>query len=450
MFYNIKNVIYIFIIIVLIIITCSIINKKEYFTNINDLYESNISEKKNLNKYINDYTDVFNENPFVFFILNNKDIKINKITPYIIYNNNNVRARRNDSIHYSIYSKKLNKKYEIWRYPDFLNEEKRHSKKYMNNYINFLYEKYINKNKNNIFEFTSFHGILDNKVRLWAQLIKKYGRKISSTVMPITYLIPDDEKIFYNDYYYKNNGNKFILKNSYLGGKSGIKISNSYQEIIGIFNENKNNSIYSCDDNVCLGNRNFNLVQPYLDNPFLINGYKFNFRFYLVIFWKDNKLTAGIFKDFYLSYATNKFNINSNNFKEIITSYGDNNNRNKIDEITLKTKRPNSYKTFKKYLEENNLDFNIFLQKLISNINKIIESNKDDLITYCLPSQNHFQIYALDVEMDTDLNPILYEANVYFILHKNLIGKLQASLYEDIFNYFGITDSYNNGFWNIY
>ena len=50
MFYNIKNVIYIFIIIVLIIITCSIINKKEYFTNINDLYESNISEK-NLNKY---------------------------------------------------------------------------------------------------------------------------------------------------------------------------------------------------------------------------------------------------------------------------------------------------------------------------------------------------------------------------------------------------------------
>ena len=34
--------------------------------------------------------------------------------------------------------------------------------------------------------------------------------------------------------------------------------------------------------------------------------------------------------------------------------------------------------------------------------------------------------------MDTDLNPILYEANVYFILHKNLIGKLQASLYEDI------------------
>ena len=193
-----------------------------------------------------------------------------------------------------------------------------------------------------------------------------------------------------------------------------------------------------CEDTLCLGNRDFNLVQPYLDNPFLINGYKFNFRFYLVIFWKNNKLTAGIFKDFYLSYATNKFNINSNNFTEIITSYSDNTNWNKVDEITLKTKRPNSYKTFKKYLEENNFDFNIFLQKLISNINKIIESNKDDLIKYCLPNQNHFQIYALDMEMDTDLNPILYEANVYFILYKHLYGKLQASLYEDIFNYFGV------------
>ena len=68
--------------------------------------------------------------------------------------------------------------------------------KYMNNYINFLYEKYINKNKNNIFEFTSFHGILDNKVRLWAQLIKKYGRKISSTVMPITYQYQMMKKYF--------------------------------------------------------------------------------------------------------------------------------------------------------------------------------------------------------------------------------------------------------------
>ena len=244
MFYNIKIVFYIFIIIILIIIICNINNKKEYFTNINDLYESNISEQKSLNKNINDYTDVFNENPFVFFLLNNKDIQINKTTPYIIYNNTNIRARRNDSIHYSINNKKLNKFYEIWRYPDFINEKKRHSKNYMNKYINFFYENYVNKNKNNIFEFTSFHGILDNKVRLWTQLIKNYGRKISSTIMPITYLIPDDEKIFYKDYYYKNNGNKFILKNSYMGGKSGIKISNSYQEIIGIFNKNKNNSIY--------------------------------------------------------------------------------------------------------------------------------------------------------------------------------------------------------------
>lgn len=455
-----KNIyIYIFLFILLIIFYNYYLSnkkKKELFTNINELYQVNFDNKKNksnLSSNINDYTNIFTANPFVYFLSNNNDIQINKVHQYIQYNDLNISARRNDPIHYSIYNKKLNKLYEIWRYPDFINEKKRHSKFYMDQYINFFYKKYIDNNKNNIFEFTSYHGILDNKVRLWIQLVNKYGRNIASNVMPNTYLIPDDKKIFYQDYLHKKKNSKFVLKNSFMGGKSGIKITNSYQEIIDIFNKYENSSIYSCEDNVCLGNRDFNLVQPYLDNPFLINGYKFNFRFYLVIFWKNNKMTAGVFKEFYLSYATNKFNKESNNFTEIITSYSDNSNNSKwdtVDKITIETKRPNSYKTFKKYLEENNLDFNVFLEKLLLNINKIIESNKEDLISYCLPNQNHFQIYALDMEMEKNLNTILYEANLYFILYKHLYGKLQASMYEDIFHYFEMTNSYNNGFWNVF
>lgn len=54
------------------------------------------------------------------------------------------------------------------------------------------------------------------------------------------------------------------------------------------------------------------------------------------------------------------------------------------------------------------------------------------------------------MEMDTDLHPVLYEANVYFLLFKNIFGVLQSSMYEDIFHYFGITKSFNNGFWDIY
>ena len=450
---NNKIIIYIIILCIIIFIFNIINNYSNNYSN-NNLYNySNISDWyiKN-NKKINDYTDVLDNNPFVFFLLNNNDIKINKITNYINYNGINISARRKDPIHYSIYVKRLNQNYEIWRYPDFRDEYKRHSYNYMNNYINFLY-KNINYNKKNIFEFTCYHGILDNKVRLWQQLVKKYGVQESSIVMPRTYLIPDDKNIFYQDYNNKIENNKFILKNAFLGGKTGIKITNSYEYIISLFDKYKNQSISLCTDNVCLGKREYNLVQPYLNNPFLIDGYKFNFRFYLVNFWKNNKLTSGIFKDFYLSYSINKFNKDSNNFSDIITSYSDNSDNDKwgiVDKITMETKRPNSHKTFKQYLNNKGLDFNIFLKNLKVNINKIIESNKNDLTNYCITNQNHFQVYALDMEMDNNLNPILYEANVYFILYKHLYGNLQASMYEDIFNYFDITKSFNIGFWQVY
>ncbi len=447
------------------------VNINESFTsnqyhNISSFYDNIQLKTKNPIRPNNNYTNYLDLLPLDWVIKNNPQLHVMKVENSLTYQGNQIFARRKSPIYYEIYSSFSRKAYQFYRYPDFMNEEKRHQLHYMNSYIQFLYRKLKLNSKNNqnnyIFEFTCFHGVLDNKIRLWRQLVKTYGRKVASQVMPESYLIPDDYELFKNKYGNGNgNGNsnsnsnsihkkkiKFILKNAHKGGKSGLKVTNSTQYILDCFQKtlkDTGNSLQQCPDTVCLGKIPYNVIQPYLEKPFLIYNYKFNFRFFLTIFWKDNVLTAGIYRDFYLSYSNNKYQSESTNFNDNITSIGDNHIQD-----TIQQERPNNYETFKKFLDQENLSYSSLISKIRSNIYKVVASNKKELTQYCLPNQNHFQIYALDMEMDEKLNPVLYEANVYFSLYYHIYGKIQSSLYEDIFNYFKLTDAFNYGFWEVY
>ena len=48
--------------------------------------------------------------------------------------------------------------------------------------------------------------------------------------------------------------------------------------------------------------------------------------------------------------------------------------------------------------------------------------------------------------MDYDVKN--YEANKYFAIFHNIIGKMHAELYEDRFKYLNLTRAFNCGFWN--
>jgi hypothetical protein len=85
-----------------------------------------------------------------------------------------------------------------------------------------------------------------------------------------------------------------------------------------------------------------------------------------------------------------------------------------MNDISIELNRPTTLSTFKAYLEHKNISFHLFITKLRTNLHKIIESNKKDLTQYCIRDQKHFQIYALDMEMDTDLNPVLYPRSKTF------------------------------------
>ena len=104
------------------------------------------------------------------------------------------------NIIYKLYVKSNNKTFIFLRYPDFRNEIKRHSKKYIYDYLNFLKNSYLKNNNNYILDFTGFHGYIDNKVNLWINIKNKYNRKTANYVMYNSYLIPNDYNLFLNNY----------------------------------------------------------------------------------------------------------------------------------------------------------------------------------------------------------------------------------------------------------
>lgn len=427
----------------------------EDFTVISHIFDQQYQQLLRANTKTTPYTRVFQLDPLVYSITHNPEIKIIDVLPYINYQGRRLKSRRSGALLYHLYFSKFEKRGIFCLYPDFINEKARHSIQNLQSYFKYFNQHILTPILTDtsllIMNYTCYHGILDNKVRLWSRLVQQYGRSIASGVMPPTYLIPDDYTSFKNDYqnYTKQGIHKFVLKNAFLGGKSGIRLTTQLDEIESIF-KNAKDINQQCDDCFCLGKNKYNLIQPYLSTPFLIRGYKSNFRFYLVIFWNENKIRAKIYQEYYLSYASKPYSHTSTNFLETITSYTGNNGFDNLDQTTIKLNRPNSHQSFVEELTGRGLDFNEFLTRLRTNINKLIVSNLPDLIGLCKPNAKQFHIFALDMEMDSSLNPILYEANHYYIIYHNIYGKLQSMLFQDIFYELGLTSFQNREFWEVY
>lgn len=431
-----KSILLIILLILIVLLVLIVLYNYNKSNNITSIY---YKKKGNKSKFSN----VLDSNPIIFVLNNNKDIKIISKINKINYKNNKIDAKMRGPIIYNLNIN--NQKYIFYRYPDFRNEIKRHSQNYMNNYMDYFFNNILNKEYNIICEFTSYHGVLDNKVRIWHKLLKKYGRKEASKIMPNTYLIPDDYNLFINNF--KDNNTKFICKNSFRGGKSGLLVTNNKDDIIKIFQKYSNSSKYINQDNAELGKKEYNLVQKYLENPFLIKGYKFNFRFYITVFWINNKLKVGLFKDFVLSYSYDKYDNKSTDLNKVITSTSSREHRNII---SRKLNRPYDKKTFFNYMKKfKKFNKNKFINNLLNKLKKIVLSNKDDLTGYCIKNTKQFQIYAIDAEMYSNFDVKIYEFNVYFSIYRHNVGKIQASLYEDTFYELGLTKSKNDGYWFI-
>jgi hypothetical protein len=253
--------------------------------------------------------------------------------------------------------------------------------------------------------------LLVSKNNLWKLLENKYGRFNAKQIMPETWILSNNEqmKLFKNDYSEKH---MYIMKKN-IQRKEGLLLTNNLEEIL-------NN-----------GDKKFRIVQKYMKNTYMINRRKINLRIYLLIIYKNNKLTSYYYKNGKCIY-TNKDYTGSNELEENITSL--NLDMNIYEKSPFDLFELMNYMDTKKYLIliqniKNNLKkLEIMYRTMIGNLNK--NENKN----------THFQLFGLDYIFDNDLNVYLLELNK----GPDMTSKndkdyvLKYRIYEDLLNKVGI------------
>ncbi len=229
-----------------------------------------------------------------------------------------------------------------------------------------------------------------SKNNIWATLKRYYGLEGASDVMPISYVLddPNDMALFQNDY---RDDQIYILKKN-VQRKEGLKLTKDYKEITEA----------ASDD--------YKVVQKYIRDLYLVNGYKVNLRIYLLA------IVRGDEKQFYISdigkciYTKKPYSDNDFDFESNITSYH-------LD-MNVYKKNPRTFEDLIAYInkrEENPNAGSLFFVRVRNVIQKMCMALANEFHQ----SENirrrsdvtSFQLFGVDVIMDKDLTPYLLEVN---------------------------------------
>ena len=226
-----------------------------------------------------------------------------------------------------------------------------------------------------------------SKIAIWNLIKLEYNEK-AKDIMPNTFvLLNKKDKLDFIKFYKRkkkeNPKSKFILKN-YQQRQEGLKLENDLEKILNA------------------ENKGFILVQDFLENPYLISGRKINFRYYLLIICKNDKIQAWVHKNGFVYYTPKPFEKFSMEFtRTITTGYID----RKIYE-----KNPLTLEDFRKYLgKEKTIKFdkdahNLLYFTMKALANKICSNKK-------LKKHTKFQLFGADLAPDENLNCKLMEIN---------------------------------------
>jgi hypothetical protein len=124
-----------------------------------------------------------------------------------------------------------------------------------------------------------------NKDGIWNTLVAKLGPKKASDLYPRTYMLPSD----IHQVMTLPGNNSFILKKVNSWARQGLKIVDDKQGVIQ-------------------NSQEYDLVQILIPNPHLINGYKYDFRMFLVVHYQHGIM---LFKESYFSYSNKQYDSTS-------------------------------------------------------------------------------------------------------------------------------------------
>lgn len=239
---------------------------------------------------------------------------------------------------------------------------------------------------------------LIGKDYLWKYLSDHHGVEKAKSLMPMTYLLYDNNDIEKFKKNYKNT-DLYILKKN-IQRQEGLKISNSLNEIL------------SAKDS------GYVIVQDLLQNPYLIGGRKINMRFYILVICKKQNMDVFVYNNGFMYYTKELFRKNSKDFgPNITTGY--------IDRWVYDV-HPLTHQDFKAYLDSENRHFSDFENYLKSQnikisdyvFNKIYNLIKEIFVSFigkiCGGKLNDFislQLFGADIAIDDQLNPQVMEIN---------------------------------------
>jgi len=311
-----------------------------------------------------------------------------------------------------IINKELFKKYNILKTNNLNNT---------NLYIPSSYTYCENEFKNiytNNFYIYIIHGCdyLSSKNMLYNILYNNLNKKLLNKIVPETWIVNKKEHIDL----FKRNFNKqniYILKKN-IQQKKGIYLSNNFEDILKNMN-------------------NYNIIQKYINNTFLINKRRITLRIYLLIVYEKNNLNFYIHKTGKCLYTTKNYNkftkkkILDSDYSSFITS-----SPNNLD-LDIYNKNPHTLKELKEYLTKNNYNYDLLYKNIIKNI-KIIKTcyynilyNKNKIC-----NNTCFQLFGMDYIFNNNLDTFLLEINkgpnMVPVSKKDF--KLKYNIIEDVFD----------------
>ena len=232
---------------------------------------------------------------------------------------------------------------------------------------------------------------------LWKNLVEKYGLEDCLNLMPMTYILYEDNDV--KRMKQDHEVNKLYILKKNIQRQEGLKICNNLDEII----KNKNEYV---------------LAQELLQDPYLINGRKINLRIYVLVVCNKDNFDVYVYNDGFMYYTKDLFKPNSKEFgPNITTGY--------IDRWVYDV-NPLTHQDFREYLDKQRKltqveervknRGNKLSEYVFNNINELIKKVFGAFYGKLgsgekLYNQLSFQLFGVDVAIDENLNAKIMEVN---------------------------------------
>lgn len=298
------------------------------------------------------------------------------------------------------------------------------------NYVENEIEDIIIRNKDQkIFAIKGCDKIA-SKNYLWKILTDEYGFYNASSLMPITYITSNNDhmskfKQNYASYKDKKISKIYLLKKN-IQQKKGILLTKDYNKILKTVKYDKD----------------YKVIQEYIDNLYLVENRKINLRFYVLIICKNNVKKGFLYKNGKCIYSNKSHNIDMNSVTE--------KELNNDPEIFLTSLNldPKIYESLPETFDElrtymGDYYFNTLNSRIINLFKNVIYAIESNICTRSNISSNvSFQLFGADIIFNKELEPYLLEFNkgpaMKYITNKDEMMK--KKLTEDIFKKVKIID----------